>query len=260
MQEGQGIPPERKGLESTTVAIIVIAVVAVVIVGSVGAYLLLREVLEEIDDNANYEYTEPIEHEYPAESYTALDVSNVNGYVKVIGNVDATTIDIDGLKKAHSEEELDDVELQITEDDGTLVLVVIHELDDNTNESMDLDISIPSDIVVKNAESINGEVEVSGVESVTSVSVTNGAIMLEIIGIDSNVSVSTVNGAIDVYVLTSLNATIDMTTINGAISLNDVSLDITVNESNHVNGELNSGGYEIDIGTINGAIDLHALG
>jgi len=232
----------------------------VVIVGSVGTYLLFRQVLDEIDDNGHYEYTESVEYEYPADSYTTLDVSNVNGYVKIIGDVDATAIDIDGLKKAHSEEELDDMELQITKDAGTLVLVVIHELDDNTNESMDLDISIPADIIVKSAESINGKVEVSGVESVNRVHATNGAIMLEIIGIDKNVSVSTINGVIDVYILTSLNATVDMTTINGVISLNDVSLDLTVNEPNHVSGELNSGGYSIVIETVNGEIDLHALG
>ncbi|MDH3366150.1 MAG: hypothetical protein OEM29_09160, partial [Thermoplasmata archaeon] len=77
MQEGQGNPPKRKGLESTTVAIIVIAVVAVVLVGSVGTYLLFRQVLDEIDDNGHYEYTESVEYEYPADSYTALDVSNV---------------------------------------------------------------------------------------------------------------------------------------------------------------------------------------
>lgn len=253
---GQSIQPESKGLKNSTIAIIVIAVVAVVVVASVGAFLLFRNLVETVDD---YEYTESVEYDYPAESYTALDVSNVNGYVRIVGHEDATTIEIDGLKKAHTEEELDDVELRITEDDGTLMLEVVHEPDDDLNEAMDIDISIPSDVIVKSAGSINGEVEVSGAESVANVHTTNGDIVLEIIDIDGNLSASTVNGAIEVHILTTLDATIEMETVNGDISLNDVSLDLTVDEPNRIAGVLNSEGYEIFIETVNGDIGLHAL-
>ena len=257
----QSVPSGGKGLGSTAIAIIVIVVVAVVIIGSVGAYLLLREVADEI---GLYRYTEPIEHEYPADSYTALDVSNVNGYIKIVGDEDATVIDIDGLKKAHTEEELDDIELQISDDDGTLVLLVVHEQDDAENEALDLDITIPSDVVVKNADSVNGEVEISGVESIVRVDTTNDDIRVEVIGIDCNMSISSTNGAIRVYILTSLDATVNISTLNGDISLNDVSLDLTTNEPvdfpyEGVSGTLNSGGYEIEIVTLNGDIDLYAM-
>ena len=273
MNEGSQIPPSQaaqggqsassggKGLGSTAIAIIVIVVVAVVIIGSVGAYLLLREV---VDDIGTYKYTEPVEHEYPAAAYTALDVSNVNGYLRIVGDEDATVIDIDGLKKADTEEELDDIELRITEDDGTLVLEVVHDEDNAENEAMDLDITIPSDIVVKNADSVNGEVEISGVESIVRVDSTNDDIRVEVIGIDSNMSISSTNGAVEVHILTSLDATIDMSTLNGDISLNDVSLDLITDEPvdfpyEGVSGTLNSGGFMIEIVTLNGDIDLYAL-
>ena len=259
VQSSQSVPAGGKGLGSTAIAIIVVVVAAVVILGSVGAYLLFREIADDIDDFGFYKYTEPVEHEFLAESYTAVDVSNVNGYISIIGIDDTAIIYVDGLKKAHTEEELDDIELRITEDDNALVLVVVHEQDDASNEALDLDIIIPSDMVVKNADSVNGEVEISGVESIIRVDTTNDDIRVEVIGIDCNVSISSTNGAIEVHILTSLDATVDISTLNGDISLNDVSLDLTNNEPDHVSGTLNSGGSVIEVVTLNGDIDLYAM-
>lgn len=255
MQNGRNIPAGGEGLGSTAIAIIVIAVVAVVIVGSVGAYLLFREIA---DDIGSYKYTESVEYEYPSESYTALDVSNINGDISIVGIEDIAVIDIDGQKRAHTEADLDDFELSITEEDGTLVLEVVHE-DDDWNEAMDLDIIIPSDLVVRSAVSVNGDVSVLGVNSVANVRTTNGCVEVEVYSADRDVTISSTNGDVELYILTSLDATISIATTNGAISLNDVPLNLTNDEPDYVSGTLNTGGYEIEIETANGDISLKAL-
>ena len=260
MVGGAQIPaPKPKGLQDPVVLIVVIMVVAIVIIGSVAAYILFSNLIDEIDDLDSLDFTERIEHDFPAESYTALDVSNVNGYVKIVGHEGADTIEIEGLKKAHTLEDLDDIELQITEEEGTLVLAVVREFDFSLGEAMDLEIIIPSDIILSNAESVNGDVEVTGVESVVRARSTNGEVDVEILTAGNDISISTTNGDIHMHLLTTLNATLDMTTTNGDISMNDVELDLSVNLPNHVSGDLGSGGYDIDIATLNGSIDLHVL-
>lgn len=269
VQNNPSIPPatagpaeaSRKpdGLQNPVLLIVVIVVVAVVVIGAVAAYFLFRQLVDEIDDLDSFEFTAPIEHDLPAEAYDSLDVSNINGYVKIVGVAGADTIEIDGLKKAHSIADLDDIDLQISDVDGTLVLVVVHEFDLTLGEKLDLDIIIPSDIVVLDAESTNGDVEISGVQSVLRVGSTNGRVDIEVITVDNDISVFTTNGAIHVRLLPTLNATLDMTTTNGDISLNDVDLNISLDLPNHVSGDLGSGGYDISIVTTNGDIDLHVL-
>ena len=259
VQSSQSVPAGGKGLGSTAIAIIVVVVAAVVILGSVGAYLLFRGFVDDIDDFGFYKYTEPIEHEFPAESYTAVEVSNVNGYVSIIGIDDTAIIYVDGLKRAHTEADLDDFDLSITEDEGVLILEVIHEDDNALNEAMDLDIVLPSDLLVLSAASVNGDMEVLGMDSVTDVRTTNGDLTVEVSSVDMDMSISSTNGDIEVHILTSLDATISMTTTNGVISLNDVPLDLTEDESDYVSGTLNSGGYELEIETTNGNIDLRTL-
>ena len=257
-QSVQSVPAGGKGLGRTAIAMIVIVVVAVVIIGSVAAYLLFLEVADDIDDIGSYKYTEPVEYEYPAESYTALDVSNTNGDISVAGVEGATVIDIDGLKRAHTEADLNDFELVITEEDDTLVLEVIHH-DIDWSEAMDLDITIPSAMTVRSASSVNGDVDVLGVGSVTNVESTNGNLEVEVHSVDGDMTITSTNGNIEVHILTSLDATLDMTTTNGNIYLSDVPLDLTVDESDHVSGTLNAGGYEIEIETTNGNINLRTL-
>jgi DUF4097 and DUF4098 domain-containing protein YvlB len=82
---------------------------------------------------------------------------------------------------------------------------------------------------------------------------------VEIFYFTEDISISSSNGKVVVYILPSLNATIDMQTSNGDVSVSGVTLDKSLDQDKHVTGTLNGGGYKIDISSSNGDVELKKL-
>ncbi len=126
------------------------------------------------------------------------------------------------------------------------------------------------------ASSVNGNVEIVGIEGKAELSTTNGKIVAE--EINGPVDASTTNGSISVEIRSDeLEDDIRLHTVNGSIKLaldEDMQADIdisTVNGSIHtdfplevqgkwgpksVSGEVNGGGALIDLETVNGSVTI----
>jgi len=203
------------------------------------------------------QFTESFQAEYQTVSIRSLQVSTINGQINITGQA-GEEIQLRGIKLADTEADLEKVELQVTQENNTIIFNVVHETE-QSGLAMDLYLMVPPDLIVEKAESVNGTVDVSGMDLLYDIRTTNGSILVDIPRTDADISLVSVNGKIDVFISTALNVTIDMSTVNGEIDLYGVSLDLTLNQPNHLTGDLGAGGDVISISTVNGAIALHRL-
>ena len=109
------------------------------------------------------------------------------------------------------------------------------------------------------ASSSNGNVKVKGTTGVSDVSSSNGDVTVEVFDFIEDISISSSNGKVVVYILTTLNATIDLQTSNGDASVTGVTLDKTKDEDKHITGTMNGGGFKISISSSNGDVELKKL-
>jgi hypothetical protein len=268
--EGSGHGPE--GLEGSTVAVIVFGIVVVIILAAVGV-ILVQELVSTGDE---YEFSESIYEERPADSNTILSASTVNGYIDV-QSWDQNLINISALKYADNGEYLEKLDLEIAVNGDEIDIEVKHETAGLKHAGINLDVKIPYgaaietlssvngrikvvDIsIVKNVGTVNGAVHLEGVGVIHEVNTTNGAISVEILTMNNHVELLSENGEIEVHIMTSLDASVDIMTSNGHISIHDVPLDLVVDEPHHKAGDLGSGGKQLSIHTLNGDIGLHDL-
>ncbi|UCG70020.1 MAG: hypothetical protein JSV09_03120 [Thermoplasmata archaeon] len=222
--------------------------------------------------------TEDFSGEYNANENTTLSVENSNGYIK-INTYNGDTVKLDGEKRVseNRKEELDKTEIEVTEENNEIIIETIYEDPQNTHVRVNMDIMVPDyvnvesvqssngDITIRDvegyvsAESSNGDVEVRGTTGISGVSSSNGDLIVEVFDFVKDINTSSSNGDVIVYILPTLNATIDLQTSNGDASVSGVTLDKTLDQDKHVTGTLNGGGYKINIHSSNGNVELKKL-
>lgn len=147
---------------------------------------------------------------------------------------------------------------------------------ENVQASVSYDITVPASaritidtvnggITVTNVkggselESVNGGIDVTGGAGFLKASTVNGSVEAALDAVDgtSAIEVSTVNGRVSLDLPKALAATIDIETVNGKISSD---LPVTTREfsKRRLRGEINGGGQEIEIRTVNGSVSLGA--
>jgi DUF4097 and DUF4098 domain-containing protein YvlB len=121
-----------------------------------------------------------------------------------------------------------------------------------------LELKVPSEVTVQRVESVNGAVEVRYMSILHRAETVNGAVKVEISALDGDVNIESVNGKLDVFIIPTLDAILEIDTVNGDVALNDLPLYQT--QSNPIIGTLGDGSIDIIyITTVNSDIDLHAL-
>ena len=241
------------------------------------------------------EVTDYFNGEYEAGDNTVLKVTSVNGQIK-INSWEGDTVKLDAIKRSRFDrEELEKVEIEVTEGDNEIKIEVKYLDPGDARVSVDMNIKVPDNIIVDYAKTSNGDIQISGTKGDTEASSSNGAIIID--GVDGYVKASTSNGGIDikgttgiddletsngainaeifdfqkdvdiktsnggitVYINPSLDADIEMGTSNGKISVNDVTLALTSSEENYMKGTLGEGGDKLSIKTTNGNVNLNKL-
>lgn len=261
------------GLESSTGPVIVFGIVVVVILAALSV-LLVQEL---VSTGSEYEFSESMYEEHPADSNTVLSASTVNGYIE-IHSWDQNAMNVSALKYADNEEDLEKLDLDVTVNGDEIEIEATHETGDLGNAGINLDIKVPYgtaielltsvngrievvDIsIVKNVGTVNGAVHIEDVGVVHDVNTTNGAIFVEILTMNNHVEVGSLNGEVEAHIMTSLDATVSIETLNGHISIHHVPLNLTLDEPHHKVGDLGNGGKWLEIVTTNGDIELHDLG
>jgi hypothetical protein len=222
--------------------------------------------------------TEDFSGEYSTNENTTLTVSNSNGNIKINTNV-GDTVKLDGEKKVSEDKEdlLDKTEVEVTEGNNSITIETVYEDPKKKDVTVNMDISVPEYVYVESVQSSNGDITINDVEGYVSVSTSNGNVevmgttglsdvsssngnvKVEVFDFLEDIEISSSNGNVVIYILPTLNATIDLVTSNGKASVSGVTLDKSLDDDKHITGTLNGGGFKINIQSSNGNVELRKL-
>ncbi|MBN1482846.1 hypothetical protein EH223_13095 [candidate division KSB1 bacterium] len=227
-------------------------------------------------------------HEFDGEKVT---VETVNGKIFIeTWQQDAVDvyaeIEVRSTSKSEAREFMDDVEIIVRRrgDDLDIRVEKPHDKSsgiwdwfsgDKPNLTVNFSIKVPEQMDIE-ASSVNGAIDVLGIEGRAFLSTTNGKILAEEIA--GSVEAHTTNGSIFVDIRTAdLKDDVDLNTVNGSIKLaleENVKADIDISTVNgsintdfplevhgkwgpkNVSGEINGGGAHIELETVNGTVSL----
>lgn len=203
-------------------------------------------------------------------------LSNVNGEV-VIRTWEQPSVQIIAIKEAASAELLAELKIEVRAvADSVEVETIYPKGVRNGNFSAKYNVTLPKTVVLKQIETVNGNVDIEGMSSEVRFQTVNGNGRLR--GCSGRVDGQTVNGGLDVEALAGQNvADASLKTVNGSIKmtvpdLTDVRAEAeTVNGSiqtdfpfevkkhlvgKEMSGSLGSGKGKIQLETVNGSIRL----
>lgn len=221
-------------------------------------------------------------------SYTLNDggrfsVSNVNGSITVTGE-SGNTVEIVATKKADNQEDLDEIEIDISHSASAIVIdTEIGEskswfshgksgevkyvvtvpvgtmLDSVDTVNGDVNISGVSGEVV--AESVNGDLEVRDLASDADLSTVNGSIDAEFAKLEGQqrVKAETVNGRVTITLPADADVEVSADTLNGGINGRDFGLETDKGfVGSDLNGKIGNGSARLNIDTVNGSVKIRS--
>jgi DUF4097 and DUF4098 domain-containing protein YvlB len=233
-----------------------------------------------------YHHTGPLNARDTVEETRALEpdgrfeLENVNGRVTLITwSRDEVLIEAD--RAAVSEEALERIEIDIT-GEGDEVRVKTRYAKGRTwfmggtHGKVDYHITLPPGVRAR-LETVNGPIEVEGLEGDLRVESVNGSLELSDLGgevraetvnggihatfdrvpADADHKLETVNGGIEVTLPEDAAGRLVASTVNGSIGC-DLPLEVETKKKRRLEGRLGSGGGSITLNTVNGGIDVLA--
>jgi DUF4097 and DUF4098 domain-containing protein YvlB len=209
-------------------------------------------------------------------------ISNVNGSITVTGG-SGDSVEVLAIKKADNQKELDEIEIMISESASEITIETeLGESDGwwshgSTGGQVTYEITVPSGTTLDSVETVNGNVDISGVtgkvvaESVNGdleisnlagdvrLSTVNGGIEAGFDKLDGDQSVKaeTVNGRVTLVLPDDADCEISADTLNGGINAKDFGLDADKGfVGSDLNGKIGSGSARVNIDTVNGGIKI----
>lgn len=229
---------------------------------------------------AAFQFTEDYTYSYKLVEGGRISLDNVNGNV-TIEAWDRDEVQVEAIKKGHSQQALDDAKIEIdaTDDeihietryperrshsrrdsasvDYTLYVPRSAELDEIelVNGSLRLD-GIAGDVA---ASLVNGEVDARGLTGNAEISTVNGELEIELAELADGrrVELSSVNGSVRLGVPGGTGAKVEASTVHGGID-NDFGLEVdrTGFVGKNLEGTFGDGGARILLSNVNGSIDI----
>jgi len=209
-------------------------------------------------------------------------ISNVNGSITVTGG-SGDSVEVLAIKKADNQKELDEIEIVISERSSEITIETeLGESDGwwshgGSGGQVTYEITVPSGITLDSVETVNGNVDISGVtgkvvaESVNGdldisnlagdvrLSTVNGGIEADFDKLegDQSVKAETVNGRVTLVLPDDADCEISADTLNGGINAKDFGLDADKGfVGSDLNGKIGSGSARVNIDTVNGGIKI----
>jgi len=213
-----------------------------------------------------------------------FSVSNVNGSITVTGG-SGNNVEIVAVKKADNQDELDEIEVKISHsDDAISIETDLSESDswyshDNNSGSVRYEIIVPTGTHLKSVETVNGDVEISGVSGNVTAETVNGDLELTGLAADAGlctvngsinasfnklegqqrVKAETVNGRVTITLPSNADASVSADSLNGSISGRDFGLETDEGfVGSDLNGEIGDGSARLNIDTVNGSIKIRS--
>lgn len=212
-----------------------------------------------------------------------LEIVNTNGAI-TIEAIDGSTVDVKatirarGATEAAARETLKQVEIKEDAGPGRLRLETKHP---RLRQAIDVKFTlrVPRNVKV-NLRSVNGTIDVTGMQAEVRAETTNGAVKAR--GLGGAVDASTTNGGLDVQMsrlgadgvrLETTNGGIDLKLpadakaslaarcVNGGISVTDLPFEKAADSSRRrVDGKINGGGAPLRLETVNGGVRVRQVG
>jgi len=229
--------------------------------------------------------TEEVSYSYPIDKGGRISVDNINGDVTVIGG-SGSTVEITAVKKAGSQDYLDELKIIIDHSDKAVRIETDHPDRSgmgrwfnwgDSSGSVTYTLHVPAAVHLDTIESVNGDLEISGVSGTVNASTVNGRIDARDLQSDANVE--TVNGAVEahftrfdgtqkaeceavngrlvVYLPKNADARVNAETINGGIDGSDFGLKTNKGfVGRDIDDSIGSGSARLEMSTVNGAIKI----
>lgn len=229
--------------------------------------------------------TEELTFSFPIKQGGRVSVDNINGNVTVIGG-SGSTVEVTALKKAGTQEYLEGLKIIIDDSPDAVRIETDHPNRSgmgkwfdwgDSSGSVTYTLHVPSHVELDAIESVNGDLEISGVNALVKASTVNGDIRARDLVSDANVETvngtieasfarfdgnqkadcETVNGRLIVHLPDNADARVSAETINGGIDGKDFGL--ATNKGfvgRDLDGSIGSGSARLQLNTVNGAIKI----
>lgn len=213
---------------------------------------------------------------YPLHAGGAFAIANVNGGVQIEG-WDRDQVEVHAVKTAlHEDQDPDSVHIDVQGDGDQLAVNTRYPQGSGVQVTVEYEIHVPYRLRFTAVQTVNGDVHLRGVSSkgyLDSVNgnievvesdgrfnarTTNGDVRLQLKSLPDGepVSLTTVNGSVVLSLPVSANADVRVVNRNGDFRSDLPLATLGAYESSRFDGRLGSGGGEIFMSTVNGAIRL----
>lgn len=234
--------------------------------------------------NLSAKVTEEETYSFPLNEGGRLSVSNVNGPITVTGG-SGDTVEILAIKNADSQKTLDKIEIEITHTADSIVIETDLPASDRwynfggDGGRVAYEISVPAGTNLDSVETVNGDVEISGVSGDVEAESVNGDLDISDLAADASFSTvngsieasfsklegqqkakaETVNGGITFRIPKNSDVDISADTLNGGINALDFGLETDKGfVGSDLNGSIGSGSARLNIDTVNGSIKIRS--
>lgn len=146
---------------------------------------------------ARADYREDFSKTLPLKAGDVFALDNTNGQVNV-STWKENKVEIKAVKIARDDEkDLKEVEIKVEETSGKVVVKAIWpKFHHNLHVAVDFDVKVPEGVVLSRIETVNGDVEATGVFGSAEIETTNGSITAD--GVKGSLDAETTNGGIRV--------------------------------------------------------------
>jgi hypothetical protein len=213
---------------------------------------------------------------YPLHAGGVFAIANVNGGVQVEG-WDRNEVEVHAVKTAlHEGEDVDSVHIDVQGNGDQLAVNTRYPQGSGVQVTVEYEIHVPYKLRWAEISTVNGDVHVRGVAGAGvlgsvngnievlesdgrfSAKTTNGDVRLQLKSLPDGdpVSLTTVNGSVVLSLPQSANADLRVVNRNGDFRSDFTLATLGAYESSRFDGRLGSGGGEIFMSTVNGAIRL----
>jgi DUF4097 and DUF4098 domain-containing protein YvlB len=230
--------------------------------------------------------TEEFHQTYPLSATGRVNLSNINGGVK-IKVWDRAAVQVDAIKKAYRRERLEEAQIEVTATEENIKIKTEYPDENQTFNSgnrryenpatVEYSLTVPRKATLESIELINGPLDIDGVEGdvkassingpvtarglvgTTKLTTVNGPLDATFTQLDESkpISLASVNGNLTLVIPSDSNASVRAGTVHGNIS-NDFGLQVKHGEyvGHNLDGQIGTGGPRIKLGNVNGGIHI----
>jgi DUF4097 and DUF4098 domain-containing protein YvlB len=228
---------------------------------------------------------ESFHYTYPVSGNGQFALDNVNGKVRITG-WDQAQIQVDGVKRASTQAALDAIKVEIKATDSK---VTVHtDLPKGKSSgwrkadsaSVDYEIKVPTKASLSSVSSVNGQVEIAGVQGKVEASTVNGRLAAKGLAGDTKLdsvngavessfeslesvksaSFHTVNGKVEVTLPQRPNAQLTANSLNGRIQAGELAVKKNWPVGSELHAKVGDGHARIKAETVNGGIRFNLSG